>query len=179
MKGSSSAWSTPPNARRTGKPSPSKPVGPVVTDLTGRSIVPTAIGSRRGNASVLATVSAGTALRSPGVWVKPPDGRPYSEAPRIRVPDRGCVGDSHLGGPSRSGRDRSTSPGPNPCSRIGRPRRHCGGGATRKSASGTVEPWGTVISRNGQIDARGRCAHVGKDRFHRTRDHGRRYGFQP
>src|SRR5665811_2101420 len=85
MKGSSSAWSTPPNARRTGKPSPSKPVGPVVTDLTGRSIVPTAIGSRRGNASVLATVSAGTALRSPGVWVKPPDGRPYSEAPRIRV----------------------------------------------------------------------------------------------
>ena len=35
MKGSRSAALTPANARTTGKPSPSKPRGPVVTDLTG------------------------------------------------------------------------------------------------------------------------------------------------
>src|SRR3954451_10934268 len=37
MKGSSRRRSTPANARRTGKPSPSNPVGAVVTLTTGRS----------------------------------------------------------------------------------------------------------------------------------------------
>ena len=36
MKGSSSDGSTPANARRTGNPSPSRPLGAVVTDSTGR-----------------------------------------------------------------------------------------------------------------------------------------------
>ena len=41
MNGSRSAEWTPANARRTGKPSPSTPLGAVVTDRTGRSVAAT------------------------------------------------------------------------------------------------------------------------------------------
>ena len=58
MKGSSSAKSTPANALRTGKPSPSKPCGAVVTLLTPRAL---ADGSAitLGNIVMSATVTAG------------------------------------------------------------------------------------------------------------------------
>src|SRR5919199_4939383 len=61
MNGSRSASDTPANARRTGKPSPSKPRGAVVIDRTGRSRV--RVGSSevmRGRVSVFA-VTAGIA----------------------------------------------------------------------------------------------------------------------
>ncbi len=48
MNGSRSRRSTPAKARRTGKPSPSKPCGAVVTDRTGRSTEPAAGAAIRG-----------------------------------------------------------------------------------------------------------------------------------
>src|SRR5919106_6317244 len=59
--GSSSRRSTPAKARRTGKPSPSKPEGAVVTERTGRSA---AVGSTlgiRGRATVSALMAGMTA----------------------------------------------------------------------------------------------------------------------
>ena len=58
MNGSSSAKSTPANARRTGKPSPSKPCGAVVMLFTLRARAP---GSSltRGNTVMSPTVTAG------------------------------------------------------------------------------------------------------------------------
>src|SRR5436190_18012907 len=59
-KGSSRARSTPWNARRTGKPSPSKPLGALLTDTTGRSTATARSGSEmRGSASGSETVTAG------------------------------------------------------------------------------------------------------------------------
>src|SRR6516225_5266529 len=58
MNGSSWARSTPANARRTGKPSPSKPDGAVVTLSTGRSL--TGPGSvTRGRTRRFSTETAG------------------------------------------------------------------------------------------------------------------------
>src|SRR5579859_7086798 len=58
MNGSRSGRLTPANARRTGKPSPSKPDGAVVILTTGRS--PSAAGSvTRGRTSRFSTVTAG------------------------------------------------------------------------------------------------------------------------
>ena len=61
MNGSSSARSTPANARRTGKPSPSKPCGAVVMLFTLRARAP---GSSltRGNTVMSLTVTAGIGL---------------------------------------------------------------------------------------------------------------------
>ena len=60
MNGSSFARSTPAKARRTGKPSPSKPDGAVVTDTTGRSAAVAASGSgTRGRTRMSSTVTAG------------------------------------------------------------------------------------------------------------------------
>src|SRR6476660_7973846 len=56
--GSRSRIPTPAKARVTGKPSPSDPLGPVVTDRTGRSVSPSVAGFRRGNVKVSA-VTAG------------------------------------------------------------------------------------------------------------------------
>src|SRR5438128_4053420 len=59
-KGSRARRSTPANARRTGKPSPSRPVGAVVTDATGRSRA--TIGSTLGmcgSVNGFSTVTAG------------------------------------------------------------------------------------------------------------------------
>src|SRR4029077_610368 len=56
--GSRSRIPTPAKARVTGKPSPSNPLGPVVTDRTGRSVSPSVAGFRRGNVKVSA-VTAG------------------------------------------------------------------------------------------------------------------------
>src|SRR4051812_15435185 len=60
MKGSRTLRSTPANARCTGKPSPSKPRGAVVTEATGRSrcVTGSSIGMR-GRVSGLSTVTAG------------------------------------------------------------------------------------------------------------------------
>src|ERR687894_1501177 len=62
-KGSSRCCATPANARRTGKPSPSNPVGALVTDRTGRSREASSVGeattgSVRGSATVMAGISA-------------------------------------------------------------------------------------------------------------------------
>src|SRR5450759_5075057 len=58
--GSRSDMLTPANARRTGNPSPSKPLGAVVTDATGRSVITVKSGSgTRGRAAKLSTVTAG------------------------------------------------------------------------------------------------------------------------
>ena len=51
--------STPAKARRTGKPSPSKPLGAVLTDSTGREIASGAGWVTRGRARMLSTVTAG------------------------------------------------------------------------------------------------------------------------
>src|SRR3954452_2248368 len=60
MNGSRSAGETPANARRTGKPSPSKPRGAVVTDLTRRMVDWLASSAvTRGRLRVLSTVIAG------------------------------------------------------------------------------------------------------------------------
>src|SRR4051812_264950 len=61
MNGSRSRRSTPAKARRTGKPSPSKPDGAVVTDLTRRRTVPGAGSGTRGSVVVSSTVMAGIA----------------------------------------------------------------------------------------------------------------------
>ena len=58
MNGSSSAKSTPANARRTGKPSPSKPCGAVVMLLTVRARDPGA-SITRGRIVISLTVTAG------------------------------------------------------------------------------------------------------------------------
>src|ERR1035437_3241622 len=58
--GSRSDMLTPANARRTGNPSPSKPLGAVVTDAKGRSVITVGSGSgTRGRAATLSTVTAG------------------------------------------------------------------------------------------------------------------------
>src|ERR1700709_711278 len=57
--GSRSRRSTPANARRTGKPSPSKPDGAVVTDRTRRRTVRGAGSGTRGRAVGSSTVTAG------------------------------------------------------------------------------------------------------------------------
>jgi hypothetical protein len=50
----------PAKARRTGKPSPSKPLGAVVTDLTGRSLEATGSGTATfGSVDRSLTVTAG------------------------------------------------------------------------------------------------------------------------
>src|ERR1039457_670979 len=60
--GASSAWLTPANARRTGKPNPSKPRGALVTDTTGRLFaVPWSGASMTGRVSGSSTVTAGRA----------------------------------------------------------------------------------------------------------------------
>src|SRR6266550_8337464 len=60
MKGSRSSIETPANARRTGKPSPSKPRGEVVTERTGRSAVCRASSAViRGRAMLGGAVTAG------------------------------------------------------------------------------------------------------------------------
>src|SRR5438094_8370196 len=60
MNGSRSASETPANARRTGNPSPSKPLGAVVTERTGRSRTVRESGSDSlGRASMSSTVIAG------------------------------------------------------------------------------------------------------------------------
>src|SRR5918993_930903 len=56
--GSRVGRSTPAKARRTGNPSPSNPVGAVVTETTGRWAASDAIEGRRGRATVSA-VTAG------------------------------------------------------------------------------------------------------------------------
>src|SRR5437764_8535360 len=63
MKGSSASTGTPAKARRTGKPSPSKPDGAAVTPATGGSTAPAAGSGRRGRVRVSA-VTAGMASRS-------------------------------------------------------------------------------------------------------------------
>src|SRR4051812_1425989 len=61
MNGSRSRRSTPAKARRTGKPSPSKPDGAVVTDRVRRRTVPGAGSGTRGRVVVSSTVTAGIA----------------------------------------------------------------------------------------------------------------------
>src|SRR5215217_8093976 len=59
MNGSRSRRSTPAKARRTGKPSPSKPDGAVVTERTRRRTVPGAGTGTRARVVVSSTVIAG------------------------------------------------------------------------------------------------------------------------
>src|SRR5688500_11354777 len=60
MNGSSSDIGTPANARRTGKPSPSNPLGAVMMRLTLRKAAPAgAILGRRGRTRTSSTVTAG------------------------------------------------------------------------------------------------------------------------
>src|SRR5882762_244501 len=68
MNGSKARMLTPANARRTGKPSPSKALGAVVTDTTGRSSAVGRTSGTRGSVSGLATVTAGmtTPVVGPG-----------------------------------------------------------------------------------------------------------------
>src|SRR5919202_1646923 len=77
MNGSSSLSGTPANARRTGKPSPSNPLGAVVSRRTGRKLV--AAGSsrgRRGRTRTASTVMAGMAvLLSGGCRCRGPQAR--------------------------------------------------------------------------------------------------------
>src|SRR3954454_25206794 len=61
MNGSRSRRSTPAKARRTGKPSPSKPDGAVVTDRTLRRTVPGTGSGTRGRVVVSSTVTPGIA----------------------------------------------------------------------------------------------------------------------
>jgi hypothetical protein len=56
-KGSSAAELTPANARTTGKPSPSYPRGPVVTDRTGRGVSVAAGPAIRGRVRVSAVMA--------------------------------------------------------------------------------------------------------------------------
>ncbi len=61
MNGSRSRRSTPANARRTGNPSPSNPLGAVVTDRTGRAVPwagATILGRTVGSSTVMAGMSA-------------------------------------------------------------------------------------------------------------------------
>src|SRR3954470_8615976 len=59
MNGSSSLSGTPAKARRTGKPSPSKPVGAVVRRRTGRKPAAGSSCGRRGRTRTSSTVMAG------------------------------------------------------------------------------------------------------------------------
>lgn len=60
MNGSSARRSTPANARRTGKPSPSNPCGAVVTETTGRATLVVGSGvPTRGKVKTSSTVTAG------------------------------------------------------------------------------------------------------------------------
>src|SRR5580704_17900793 len=65
MNGSSSASGTPAKARRTGKPSPSKPAGASVTVFTGRIDERSAGGVMRGSTRLSGTVTAGMAISLP------------------------------------------------------------------------------------------------------------------
>src|SRR5579875_1642010 len=58
MNGSRYRYAMPAMVRRTGKPSPSKPVGPVDIASTGRSVSPSAASFTRGSTSVSAVTAA-------------------------------------------------------------------------------------------------------------------------
>ena len=61
MNGSRSATSTPANARRTGKPSPSNPFGAVVTERTGRGLT-AVVGTVREGTVAVSAVTAGMTI---------------------------------------------------------------------------------------------------------------------
>ena len=63
MNGSSTSFAMPAKARRTGKPSPSKPLGAVVSEINGRSWASIVGASIRGSVSVSA-VTAGMVVLS-------------------------------------------------------------------------------------------------------------------
>src|SRR6478735_3684287 len=58
MNGSRCWYGMPASVRRTGKPSPSKPVGPVEIDSTGRSVSPSDAPFTRGSTNVSAVTAA-------------------------------------------------------------------------------------------------------------------------
>src|SRR5919197_3016879 len=105
--GSSAGRGTPAKARRTGKPSPSRPLGAVVTDSTGRS---TAVGlgsGTRGRATVSALMAGMTApWRYQGSSV--PSARILAYATFPVGPDHGRA---DAGGPDPRARIVGSQPG--------------------------------------------------------------------
>src|SRR5687768_7173163 len=96
MNGSRTSSGTPAKARRTGKPSPSKPDGALCTSATGRSTAPAAGSGRRGSERVSA-VTAGMAsaptfaVATTSLVSNPvprPDVPPYIHRPPGRYPGR-------------------------------------------------------------------------------------------
>src|SRR5262249_54199528 len=84
MNGSRSARLTPANARRTGKPSPSRPAGAVVMLRTGRMRASGPTSGKDGTVVRSSTVTAGIA--------DPPEGlTPYQHQP-VGVPSRSVLG---------------------------------------------------------------------------------------
>ena len=64
--GSSRSRPTPANARRTGNPSPSKPEGAIVTEVTFRSATLPMGSGTLGRTRMFSTVTAGMATPFPG-----------------------------------------------------------------------------------------------------------------
>src|SRR5687768_1190817 len=74
MNGSSSVMGTPANARRTGKPSPSYPLGAVVSRRTGRkAVVAGSSRGSRGRTRTSSTVIAGMGSDLPDSGEHPAD----------------------------------------------------------------------------------------------------------
>src|SRR5690242_18898233 len=73
MNGSRSSRATPAKARRTGKPSPSKPRGAVVIERTGRRTACGVMAVMRGSARVLETVTAGIEVHQVQRHGRPPN----------------------------------------------------------------------------------------------------------
>src|SRR5262245_22116363 len=104
MNGSSARRSTPANARRTGKPSPSSPEGAVVIEITGRSCSTAgSVSGTRGSWSMDATVTAGMetppnsgitagSTDTPGDIPEPRDPRPPDDRGRAVATERSYIG---------------------------------------------------------------------------------------
>src|SRR5580765_6574380 len=100
MNGSNAARSTPAKARRTGKPSPSKPLGADVTDTTGRGTDAVGSGAIRGRTVRSSTVMAGIRVSLDGASLT----CSLTVIACATIPHgRGCP-QRHVPSPHRSGR---------------------------------------------------------------------------
>src|SRR4051812_32933962 len=88
MNGSRYSYGMPASVRRTGKPSPSKPVGPVEIARTGRSVSPRPAAFTRGSTRVSALTAAITTtllkvVADATAWGTSLSGRLFQRAPPL------------------------------------------------------------------------------------------------
>src|SRR6195952_1089597 len=130
MNGSSSFVGTPANARRTGKPSPSKPLGAVVSRRTGRkTVVAGSSSGSRGRTRMSSTVIAGMGSDLPDFGEDTGDD---GEFVLVEVIDEALSDGGQMG---RRGAEHVPRPGENPSRPASSPIRRRRSGASDSTTS--------------------------------------------